>query len=177
MVVNGQLAAHSPADELLEQLDDPTVAASLSLVLEHADLLAMLVVGLDGLVRRGDVIAESLADGVRELRSVSVPGQQALSGVDLQGLLASLATLSSGLVGATPTINALLTGSVMTDARAAGTVALLGDALVEGAEESAKSKAGPTGVFGLLRLLKDENVSRGLNLLIEVARALGRRLS
>ncbi|WP_085916642.1 MULTISPECIES: DUF1641 domain-containing protein [Pseudonocardia] len=177
MVVNGQLAAHSPADELLERLDDPTVAASLSVVLEHADLLAVLVVALDGFLRRGDTIMEGVADGVRDLRQASGPGVSSLSGIDVQGLMSSATTLSGGVVAATPTLHALLTSTLVTDPRAAKAIALLGDAVVEGADAASAIKAGPTGVFGLLRVLKDENVSRGLNLLIEIVRSLGRRLA
>jgi hypothetical protein len=167
LAVNGQLVAQSPADELLERLDDPRVAASLTHILDHADMLAMLIVGLDGFIRRGDTIAEAIADGVNDLRGAAGSGS---SGADVQGLL-------SGVVGATPTLSALLNSRMMTDPRTASTLALLGEALVEGREEAANSPAGPTGVFGLLRALKDDDVSRGLGLLIQVAKALGRKLS
>jgi hypothetical protein len=165
LAVNGQLVAQSPADELLERLDDPRVAASLTHILDHADMLAMLIVGLDGFIRRGDTIAEALADGVNDLR-----GMQGSGPADVQGLL-------SGVVGATPTLAALLNSPMMSDPRTASTIALLGEALVEGRAEAETAPPGPTGVFGLLRALKDDEVSRGLGLLIQVAKALGRKLS
>ena len=40
-----------PADAVRERLDDPRVAEALTTLLDHADLLAVLVSGLDGFVR------------------------------------------------------------------------------------------------------------------------------
>lgn len=176
MAVNGQLVARSPGSDLLERLDDPGTAAALGQLLDHADLLAMLVTGLDGFLRRGDTITEAVVDGVHELRSAAGSTPSPLAGVDVKALLASLTTLSSGLAGATPTLNALLTSSLMTDRRTATTLELMGEALVEAKEADAKSPSAPTGVFGLLRVLKDPDVARGLGLLIQVAKALGRKL-
>lgn len=175
MTVNGQLAARSPADGLAERLDDPKVAAALGDILEHADLLALLVESLDGFVRRGDVITEAVADGVRDLRSVGLPVE--LADVDLRGLVGSLATLSGGVAGATPQLQTLLTSSLLTDPRTADTLVLFGEALVAGRERASAAPAPPSGVFGLLRTLRDDDVARGLAVLVETARALGRRLT
>jgi hypothetical protein len=174
VVVNGQLVAASPADELLEQLDDPRVAGALKELLKHADLLAVLVVGLNGLVTRGDTIADSLAGAVGELRGVT-DGSKPWEGIDLAGLATSLATLSGSVIGATPALNSLLS-SQLTDPQAVEVISQLAQALVEGKAEAAKAPAGPTGVFGLLRILKDEDVSRGLGYLVGVAKSFGRQL-
>jgi uncharacterized protein YjgD (DUF1641 family) len=56
-----------PAQALAERLAEPRTAAAINTLLDHADLLALLVSGLDGLVSRGDTITDSLADGVSEL--------------------------------------------------------------------------------------------------------------
>lgn len=176
MAVNDQLGARSPADELLERLDDPKIASSLSYILDHADLLAVLVAGIHGLVERGDTIAASLADGVRELRDAA-PDTSAFENVDVPRVLASAAQLSSGVVNATPALKSLLDSPALSDVHTAQTIGLLGEALAEGRAEAARSPGGPTGVFGLLRLLKDEDVSRGIGLMVQVARALGRRLA
>ncbi len=90
MTANGQAVAVSPADQIRDRLDDPTVAASLNALLDHADLLAVLVTGLDGFVRRGDLITDSLTSAVNDFKGVSVagvlPGAEALKGVDVQGV-------------------------------------------------------------------------------------------
>jgi Protein of unknown function (DUF1641) len=179
MTANGQAVAASPVDQIRDRLDDPKVAASLNNLLDHAELLAVLVSGLDGFVRRGDAITDSLSSAVVELKGASaagvIPGGDAFKGVDLQGLAQSLATLSGSLVGATPGLNTLLS-SRLTDPEAAEVLAQLGQALVEGKAAAAADPGGPKGVFGFWKVTKDPDVLRGLGFLIQVARAFGRRM-
>ena len=177
MTANGQAIAVSPGDRLRDRLDDPKVAEALNTLLDHADLLAVLATGLDGIVRRGDTISNTLSSAVGEFKGASLagaPGAQALKGVNIQGLAASLGTLSSALVGATPAINTLLT-SRLTDPQTAAVLAQLGDAVVEG-KAAAASEPGPKGVMGLWKLSKDKDVTRGLGFLVAVARSFGRRV-
>lgn len=180
MTVNGQVMAISPADALRDRLDDPRIAESLNNLLDHADLLAILVGSLDGFIRRGDEIGESLLSAVHELNGTSlaaaIPGAESLKGIDLQGLAASLASLSGSLVGATPALNTLLT-SRLTDPQAAEVLALLGQALVEGKAAADADPGGPKGLFGLWRVTKDKDITRGLGFMVQVARAFGRRLA
>ncbi|GAY09690.1 DUF1641 domain-containing protein [Pseudonocardia sp. N23] len=176
MAVNGQLVARSPGSDLLERLDDPGTASALGQLLDHADLLALLVSGLDGFLRRGDTITEAVVDGVRDLRGAAGSTPSPLAGVDVKALLSSLTSLSGSLAGATPTLNSLLSSTLMTDPRTATTLELMGEALVEATETDARTPSAPAGVFGLLRALKDPDVARGLGLLIQIAKALGRKL-
>lgn len=171
MAPNGPLVAQSPADELLARLDDPRVAAALGNLLDHADLLAILVVGLDGLVSRGEVIGASLADAIGELRGEA----DGLPPVDLKGLASSLATLSGSLSDATPALDALLRSS-LTDPKAVEVISQLANALVVGRVRIEAETSVPTGVFGLLRALKDEDVARGLGYFMQVAKAFGQQL-
>ena len=69
-----------PADAVRERLDDPRVAEALTTLLDHADLLAVLVSGLDGFVRRGDDITANLTSAWGELSGSSeqIPGLAAL---------------------------------------------------------------------------------------------------
>ena len=46
MTPNGQAVAVTPADTVRDRLDDPQVAAALNTLLDHADVLAILVSGL-----------------------------------------------------------------------------------------------------------------------------------
>ncbi|OBA90713.1 hypothetical protein A5633_04835 [Mycolicibacterium elephantis] len=180
MTANGQVIAISPADALRQRLDDPAVAASLNDLLDHADLLAILVDGLDGSVRRGDEIGASVVAAVDELRESTapgaIPGVESFRAVDLRGLASSLAALSGALVDATPALNTLLT-SRLTDPQAADVLAQLGQALVEGRAAAAADPGGPKGIFGLWRVSKDKDIVRGLGFMIQVARAFGRRLA
>lgn len=175
MVGNGQFVTPSSVDDLLARLDEPRVVAALNDLLDHAELLALVVTGLGGLVSRGEVIGDSLSEAVSELRGAR-GNVQPLSSFDLQGLANSLATLSGSVVRATPALTSLLSSQLI-DPKAVDVIAQLGSALVQARERIDEDASFPTGVIGLLRTLKDEDVSRGLGYLIQVARSFGRQLS
>ncbi len=166
------------ADAVRARLDDPRVAEALTTLLDHADLLAVLVSGLDEFVRRGDDITANLTLALGELsgQSDQIPALTALRDVDLPQLSASLAVLSGGLVKATPAINTLL-NSALTDPQGAEVVAALGDALVSARQSAPPGPRGLRGVWKTLRVAsKDPDVTRGLAYLIEVARIFGRKV-
>jgi hypothetical protein len=182
MTANGQAVAVAPSDEIKARLDDPQVAASVNILLQHADLLAILLIGLDGLVRRSDEISGNLTSAIGEFKGdfqgrslTTIPGAEALKSMDYTGLAVSLATLSDKVIGATPAINSLL-ASPLADPQAAEVLGQLGQALVEARAAAATSPEGPKGFFALLRATKDRDVARGLGFLIQVARAFGKQL-
>lgn len=171
------LEEQSPGDDLLQRLDDPRIASSLSVILDHADLLATIIVGLDDLLRRGEVIGDSLLCGVAELRvAASTNGQPAWPSLDIAGLSDTVTRLSAAAIGATPAVERLLR-SPLTDPQTAEVLAQVGEALLEGKEAAAADPRGPKGVFALMRVTKDPDVSRGLGFLIEIARAFGQKLA
>lgn len=173
-----ELIAESPGDEVIARLDDPRIASSISLILDHADLLATLVVGLDGLLRRAEVIGDNVASGVAEVRDLAASGngQRPWPSVDLAALSDSITRLSAAAVDATPAIDRLL-HSPLADPQTADVLAEVGHALLEGKRAAAEDPRGPKGVFALMRVTKDPDVSRGLGFMIQIARAFGRRLA
>lgn len=173
MTANGQVLELSPADQVRAKLDDPRVAGALNDLLEHADLLAILVSGLDGLVRRSEEISENLTSAIGDLKGEA---NTPLKSVDLAGLANSFATLSGKVIEATPTLNSLL-GSSLTDPQAAEVLAQLGTALVEAKTATARNPEGPRGFFGILKSAKDPDVTRGLGFMLQVAKAFGRQLA
>lgn len=173
MTANSQVLYVSPADQVRAKLDDPRVAAALNDLLEHADLLAILVSGLDGLVRRSDEISDSVTSAIGEFKGeVNSP----LKSVDLAGLAGTFATLSGKVIEATPALNSLL-GSSLVDPRAAEVLGQLGAALVEAKSATARNPEGPKGFFGILKSAKDPDAVRGLGFLLQVAKAFGRQLA
>ncbi|WP_301150127.1 DUF1641 domain-containing protein [Mycobacterium simiae] len=185
MSANGHVVI-SPADQLRDRLDDPAVAASLNDLLDHADLLAILLTGLDGFVRRGDEITGTLASafdelrtGAREVSGANLPSFDGLASelrsVDVQALAASLSSLAAALVTATPALTKILQ-SPLVDPQAADVLAELGQALIEGKAAAAADPGGPKGLFGLWRVAKDKDINRGLGFLMQVARAFGKQL-
>jgi uncharacterized protein YjgD (DUF1641 family) len=83
-------------ETLKARLDDPAVAAALSNLLDHADLLAVLLVGLDGLVSRSEVIGDALAEGVDDFRQLAAAFPRP-DGVSSGDVVSSLMTVSAVL--------------------------------------------------------------------------------
>ncbi len=165
MTVNGQLAAPAaaptPAETLRARLDDPQVAAALNSLLDHADLLALMVVSIDEFFSRGEVIADSLASGLGELRGAT--GSVTLPDIDVKGLVGAVTTAAPALqallgqVGRPHTIEALTR-------------------LTTAVDEAETTRTTPVGPLTVLRALRDPDTSRGLGYLLHVLKGLGRRL-
>jgi hypothetical protein len=150
-------------DGLAARLADPEVAASLHLLLDNAATLAFTVEALDGFLRRGDVIAESLSAGVRDV-------------LPAIGDLEEVAAQAGAVAARTPELFAAfeaLVASGMLRPQVLEVLGTLAGALVEGADR-ARQEGTSVGLFGAVRALRDPDVARGLGLLVEVARALGR---
>jgi hypothetical protein len=172
-----ELVDESPGDVLIARLDDPKVASSISLILDHADLLATIIAGLDGMLRRADVIGDNLASSVAEVRGTALAnGQRPWPSVDLAAVSDTVTRLSTAVADATPAIDRLL-HSPLTDVGTADVLADIGEALLAGRQAAAVDPRGPKGVFALMRVAKDPDVSRGLGFMIHIARAFGQRLA
>lgn len=163
MTLDGQLIAPSPVDSLLSKLDEPRIVNALNNLLDHADLLAFLVIGIDGLLARGDAIGEALAETVSEARSAGGAGA-----ADLAEVIGSVSALSGAVVKATPALESLLSSDV---------IAKLASAVTAGAERAKVEPMKTSGVFSLLKALKDDDVARGLGFLLQVVRAFGHELA
>lgn len=174
--LDATLVASDRLEALRQKLDDPGVAAALGELLDHADLLALLVSGLDGFIRRSETVSDSLVSGLGELRAGSGITADVIAGIDLAGLAASLATLSRLLVGAAPALERL-THSDLIAPDAVDVVSLAGRALADGHARAERDQVSVTGVRALLRLLKDPDVGRAIGFLGEVAKSLGRELN
>jgi uncharacterized protein YjgD (DUF1641 family) len=160
-----------PADLLTERLDDPTVVAALSTLLDHAELLSTLVIGLAGFVERGDIIIDSVASGVAEIKAAR---RGAATDIELPSP-SELASLVNAMTKAAPAINDVLDSSMM-NADSVALLSLVSESAVEG---TANARANGTSVRGLratLKALKDPSVARGLGVMVEIAKALGRRV-
>lgn len=142
-----------PLDALAERLLDPRTATALNTLLDHADLLAIVVSGLDALVSRGDTIADSLASGVTELRAVT--GRNAEAG-ELTQLLVAMRQLTRPEV--------------------IEVVGAASRAVAVGSQQAAADRNKISGMRGLLRALKDPDVSRVLGFVVSIAKALGKEL-
>ena len=160
-----------PIDAVRERLNDPAVAASMVTVLDNAELLSTLVLGLSGFMARGDMIMDAVAEGVNDLKAAGGP-------LPKDAKLPSVAELSSlaGQLGeAAPLLESLLESPIARP-ETIGVLGALSEAAAEGMENAAANQTEVSGAFGLLKALKDDDVAKGLGVLIEVAKSLGKRV-
>ncbi len=181
-MTGAQVPAGAVATPLESRLSDPKVVNALATLLDHADLLAVLVEGLDLFLGRSQVIGDSLINGIRELRGPegSPPGES----LDLTGMATAGIQLAALLPKATPgMVEAVESGAVekllasgVVSAEALPQVELLARALVRGSEDFERQPIEVSGPLTLLRLFKDPEISRALSFFATVAKSVGREL-
>jgi hypothetical protein len=151
-------------DAVLDKLQEPQVAAALASLLDHADLVAVLLEGLDGLVSRSETVGESLFAGVDELRT-TVNGNPSLSSalgaIDVPSLIARAKRLAA---------------SDVVSPQAVDSVATVARGLVDGSQQFKTSPVEVTGLLSLARLLKDPDIRRALSYGATVAKSIGQEL-
>ena len=153
-------------DVLRERLQDPQVAANLAILLDHADLLALMVQSIDGLLQRADTISASVADGLQDARAMAESAKVAIEPARrLAGHAPAIADAAD-----------VLLSSGMFAPDAVQTLGRLAAALADGAAVAQDKGTTVNGLLPMLRILRDPDVGRGLGLMVEVARALGRTL-
>ena len=170
-----------PLDSVAARLNEPQVATSLNTVLDHADLLALLVVALDGFFARGDVIGQALADSVQELRGAAAAANSPLAGVDTQALLHSLLAVSKSLPKATPALTRAFDSGVLDrvldsevlSPEVLAQITVLARGLKAGANQAATAPIQVHGALGLVKHLKDPEISRALGFFLSVLKGIG----
>lgn len=159
-----------PLDDVLARLDDPQVAASLVLLLDNVESLALLAMGAKGLMERGETIADSLAEGAHMLRDAGGANQ------DLRAEATEAIGLGREVLGHADDLRALLDSPVLRQ-DVVGVLGLVAESLAEGRERARAAEPELTSPIAVYRLLKDDAVRDGLEMLVHVARALGRRIA
>jgi hypothetical protein len=161
---------HSEVDRLVDRLNEPRTAASLHQLLDNVELLAVLLSGIDGLARKGEIIGDTLAEVLYEVRAAG-----RATGLDAKETTRQLATLIPTLAEASPAINRILDSPIVEPEP----IAILSEtavALVKGLQ-AAQANQTMVGLRGLIKATKDPDVQRGLGFVIEVARVFGRDLA
>jgi len=156
----------TPSDALRSKLDDPKVAAALTLLLDNADTLALGAVALDGLLRRADTITSNIEGGLADVKALG--GSFSYAAAPTKRMLEDAPQIADA-------VEALLESGMLSRE----VVTLLGrfaGAIVSGTENARANRTSLSGLLPALRALKDPDVARGFGLLIEVSRALGKTL-
>ncbi len=170
---------------LLERLTREETLATLNRLLDALPLIALLVQGLDEFLRRGDTVADSIAEGVRELRE----GSEGLEGESLgktwsalrQVLEAGKRLVDDGVLedGLPKVVGAgmEMIEAGMLDPDVVRTLGQLGKAAVDSYHEAVEGEVEPIGgLWGLLRLSKDPEIQKVIGLGAAIARAFARRV-
>ena len=156
-------------ERLLDRLEDPRTAAALHTLLDNAELLAVIVGGLDGLARKGEVIGDTLAEVIEEARAAG-----RATGLDPMTTSRQLSTLIPTLAAASPAINRILDSPIV-EPEPIEVLSETAVALVNGLRAAQENET-QIGLTGLVRASRDEDVQRGLGFLVEVAKVFGRDL-
>ena len=167
-------------DDLLAKLSEPSTVASLNAILDHADLLAMTVHAMDGFFVRGDIIADSLAAGLGELR-VAGENIEGIRDVDSTDVLRSILAFATALPSIAPMFTHLSDSGVV-DTVIASEIATpqmveqiskVGRGLSRAAEADPSSRVDVGGPMALYRSLKDPDISRGLSFFLTALKSIG----
>ena len=157
-------------DRLVDRLSEPQTAAALHTLLDNIELIAVIIGGIDGLARKGEVIGDTLAEVLHEVRAAGKA-----TGLDLRETTQQLSTLIPTLADASPAINRILASPIVEPEP----IEVLSEAavsLVKGLQ-AARANQTKVGMRGLYKATKDEDVQRGLGFIIEVAKVFGSHLT
>lgn len=157
-------------DRLVARLAEPRTAAALHTLLDNVELAAIIMSGLDGLARKGEVVGDTLAEVLHEVRAAG-----RATGMDIGTTSRQLATLIPALAEAAPTITRLVESPIV-DPEPVAVLSEAASALVTGLK-LAQTNGTQVGLRGLMKATKDPDVQRGLGFLIEVAKVFGRDMS
>ncbi len=171
MAHNGVLARdQAEIDRLVDRLSDPSVASALHRLLDNAELFAVILAGLDGVARKGEVIGDTLSEVLNEVRAAG-----RATGLDLSATTKQLAVLIPALAEATPAITRVVESPIVQPEPIA-VLSEAAEALVKGLQAAQQNET-KVGLRGLLKAMKDDDVQRGIGFVIEVARVFGRDLA
>ena len=157
-------------DRLVDRLSEPQTAAALHALLDNIELIAVMIGGIDGLARKGEVIGDTLAEVLHEVRAAGKA-----TGLDLRETTQQLSTLIPTLADASPAINRILASPIV-EPEPLEVLSEAAVSLVKGLQ-AAQANQTKVGMRGLYKATKDEDVQRGLGFIIEVAKVFGSHLS
>jgi len=159
-----------PEQVLLERLEDPRTAEQLVRLLDKLDNVVFLLEMVEGFLRRGPEIADSINDMVIQLRqALSASGQRA----PLGNVFHTVGRLQEFLDS--PQVQSLFRSDVL-DVRFAQVVGKLARAMIQASEDVSRTEPKRIGLIGLMRALGDPDVQLALQFVLSFAKRLSREL-
>ena len=130
--------------------------------LDRLDTAAFALQATDGFLSRGEVVADSLADGAAELKRLE-PDETVTN---------MITVFTEGLPKMTQAASQMMQ-SGMLDANVVGTLGEVGAVVAEAHAEAKANPPRPLGLFGLMRAMRDPQIQAALGLAMHVAKRLG----
>ena len=169
---------------LLERLAEPRTIEGLTALLDRLDLLVFAAKATDEFLRRGDEVADSIAESVDDLRKLA----NAADATEIrraaeylpQLTKAGHQLLASGLLDKMSTLTDA--GTTLAEAgffepETVKPLAEMGRAAVASYVAAKTAPQKKYGVFDLVKLLKDPSIQKSLNMVVEMSRQFGQRLA
>ena len=177
-------ASTAAGDALRAKLDDPAVAASLTQILNHADLLAVLVESVDGFLQRSEIIGNSLLESLGDFKLMEQSDDNPLKGINLKELGSALAQVAQSAPRVTPALTKVVDSGLIdavmdsgiTEPAVIDQVGKLGRGLAKGAELAETNPIRVGGPLALLKQLKDPDIARGMSFFLNVLKSMGAEL-
>ncbi len=182
---------------LAEKINDPDTAQALDQIMNHLDFVAFSLDAADGFLQRSEIVIESLADGVQDIRTLAPADEPNLIKTlteTLPQLTASLPQLVeilpqltailpslSGVLSELQTIleseefDALMRSGVFSP-KTVGIVGEAGNALVD-SYEAHQTTPKSVGMFGVLGAMRDPDVQRALGFFVEFGKRFGQKMN
>ncbi len=155
-------------ERLVDKLTDPVTAEYALGIVENLEALYILTVSLNEFLKRGDEIVSSLSEGVSELRSTASE-----AGKGYADTLEELFELFRSLGDKSAALGSLLRNQLLEEHFISG-VTVVTKSLAQAHQNTKAVKTQTKGIGSLLRSIKDPEVQRGLDFVIELLRSLGR---
>ncbi|MBX9604489.1 MAG: DUF1641 domain-containing protein [Bryobacteraceae bacterium] len=168
---------------LSKDLGKPEVLSKIRFLLDKLDLAVFAVSAVEGFVRRGDEVADSMAEGLGDLKKIA----SSINTEELSRIATELPTLTkagheliaSGLLEKMHDLTEtgmVLADAGLFDAKTVKPLAEVGRLATEAYTAAKSTPARQYGLLDLLRLFKDPQASKAIHLLVEMARQFGKRL-
>ncbi|MDI3328067.1 MAG: DUF1641 domain-containing protein [Alicyclobacillaceae bacterium] len=159
-----------PDEVLMERLSDPHTIQQLVRLLDKLDQVVFLFEMVEGFLRRGPEIADSINDMVVMLR-------QNLGGSERSARWENLFNAARRIQEFldSPQVQSLFRSDVL-DVRSVRVVGKLARAMIQASEDVSRAEPKRIGLIGMMRALGDPDVQPALNFMLNFARRLSREL-
>jgi len=165
---------------LIDQMGDPQTIANIQTVLRKMEVAAFALTAVDGFVKRGDEITDSVREGLQDVRMLA-------ESVDLSKLKPLMelldhvpALLASGALEQLPELakagKSIQDSGLLKPENVAAMKAAL-EPILDSYREAKQTPPHTTSLFGLLSALKDPDTNRMVTLALDFAKQYGKRIA